>query len=343
MLLFTQDFKDNALMALFLVGIFFIFELIYFRFATYLRIKDRPSSRSSHKRSTIRGGGIIFPLAWFVYFLCSDFSFPLTAIGVALVSFISFMDDVKSVSNKLRLIFHALAFTLCFYELGLLSILSWWGVLSLYIVSIGCINAINFMDGINGITGLNALSILVPLLIGSDQGYFQEPLIYIILAILVFLIFNFRTRAVCFAGDVGSVSLGYILIFLVLGLMFKLWTPEIGLLNIQKPFSISFELKYLLLLAVFGVDSILTIIQRLLLGENIFQAHRRHLFQLLSNECGWHQLLVSSLYGFIQLVITLWVLYTTISISQVILVIFLMTLIYIISKFLIYRLIIQKV
>lgn len=329
-------------MALFLVSLFFIFELVYFRIAAYLRIKDRPSSRSSHKKSTLRGGGIIFPLAWFVYFLCSDFSFPLTTIGLALVSFISFMDDVKSVSSKLRLLFHTAAFTLCFYELGLLAIMPWWGLISLYIVSIGCINAINFMDGINGITGLNALSILVPLFLIGDQGYFQEPLIYLILAIIVFLMFNFRTQAICFAGDVGSVSMGYILIFIIIGLMFNLWTPDIGILGIEKPKIINFEIKYILLLAVFGVDSILTIIHRLILKENIFQAHRRHLFQMLSNECGWHQLVVSSLYGIIQLLITIWVLNTPITPTLTVIIISVLSAVYLITKLILHNLVVKK-
>lgn len=328
--------KEDLIIILSITFLFFLIELVYFKIADRYKIKDRPNSRSSHKRSTIRGGGIIFPIAWVFYWIGSGFQLSFVTVGLLLVAIVSFVDDIRNVSNLTRLLIHAIAFTLCFYELHLFELLPIWAIVCTYIVSIGCINAVNFMDGINGITSLNALSILVPLFLISIDNCFLEPLLYIIIALIVFSFFNVRTKARCFAGDVGSVTIGYIFIFIILGLMFNLWEPASGLIDLKKPESLIFHPKYILFLAVFGVDSILTIVHRLILGENIFRAHRRHLFQLLSNEMKWNHLLVSFVYASIQLFITFWVLSSRINTTCIILTIAILSFIYVFSKMYIY-------
>ncbi|MFZ4752165.1 MAG: MraY family glycosyltransferase [Chitinophagaceae bacterium] len=326
----------NAMEYVFFVGlvcILFLIEWGYFHLADRFRIKDKPNRRSSHKKSTIRGGGIIFSIAWILFFMFSQKTFIFMTIGLLIISIVSFADDIKSVDNKIRLVFHTVGFAMCFFEMELLTILPLWLQITLFIVCIGAINAINFMDGINGITGLNALSVILPLMIFDTSTGFREPMIYLLAALIVFLFFNFRKNARCFAGDVGSVSMGYILIFLILGLSFQVWLPRTGISEFGSSSLESFEPKYILMLAVFGVDSVWTILHRLFLGENIFQAHRRHLFQMLSNEMKWPHLVVSAIYGSLQFIINMWILKNRhIPVWQLLACLIILSVVYIVAK-----------
>ena len=187
----------------------FLAELFYFRIADKCNIIDKPNERSSHTRITLRGGGIIFYFGALGYFLSNDWSYPWFMLALTLITFISFVDDICSTSQGLRLVFHFTAMALMFYQWGLFS-LSWWWIIIALIVCTGIINAYNFMDGINGITGCYSLVILGSLAyINTEITQFVEPaLIYTVLcSVLVFCFFNFRKKAKCFAGDVGSVSI----------------------------------------------------------------------------------------------------------------------------------------
>ena len=73
------------------------------------------------------------------------------------------------------------------------------------------------------------------------------------------------------------------------------------------------ELKWILLLTVYGTDSVFTILERLRLGENIFKAHRRHLYQLFANEKGFSHISVSSAYALVQILINALVIFTDVS------------------------------
>ncbi len=311
-------------------------ELAYMRIADKLNIIDKPNERSSHKRPTIRGGGILFPLSWFIYFVISGFQFPYFTLGMLLLMVISFWDDVKPLSGRFRILFHVISFSLCFYELGVFSMLPVWAVVMAYIMAIGCLNAVNFMDGINGITGLYALSIFIPLLLLYKETLLSNPITILILAISVFGYFNFRRKAYCFAGDVGSVTMAYLIIFFVLGLMLQMWQIEESTLSLKTNIYRGFEPKYILLLALYGVDVILTLIHRLYLKENIFKAHRKHLFQYLANEMKWPHLSVSLLYACIQFMINLWILNNSVSLIQGISLVLIFTILYIIVKRYIY-------
>ncbi|MEZ5045890.1 MAG: UDP-GlcNAc--UDP-phosphate GlcNAc-1-phosphate transferase [Chitinophagaceae bacterium] len=328
--------REDILPILAICVVLFLLEIAYFSLARYFKIIDRPNKRSSHQEPTIRGGGIIFVFAWFLYFFIAESPFQYVSIGLLLVSLVSFIDDIHDVGSLTRLLFHMMAFSFCFYELNLFNLLPIWGIVCLYIVSIGCINAINFMDGINGITALNALSIILPLRLMQTHYMLDGPLFYIIIALVVFLFFNYRKKAKCFAGDIGSVSLGYIIIFIILGLLFGLYEPHEGLVGLTKD-KIAFHPKYILLLLFFGVDSILTIVHRIILGENIFKAHRWHLFQLLTNEVGWSHLAVSALYGILQFIATYYVLYNKVSAAATILIILFFSIIYILAKIIIMK------
>ena len=266
----------------------FLAELFYFRVADRCNIIDKPNERSSHTRITLRGGGIIFYFGALAYFLTSGFEYPWFMLALTLVSFISFVDDIRSTSQKLRLLFHFSAMALLFYQWGLFS-LSWWWIIVALIVCTGIINAYNFMDGINGITGGYSLVILVALAYINREivSFVEEGFIYTVLcSVLVFCFFNFRKKAKCFAGDVGSVSIAFILLFLI------------GKLIIQTE-----DFSWIVLLAVYGVDSVLTIIHRLLLHENIGLPHRKHLYQIMANELKVPHVMVASVYMVVQAII----------------------------------------
>lgn len=247
----------------------FVAELFYFRVADKFNIIDKPNERSSHSRITLRGGGIIFYFGALAYFLSNHWEYPWFMLALTLISFISFVDDIRSTSQGLRLVFHFTAMALMFYQWGLFS-LSWWWIIIALIICTGIINAYNFMDGINGITGGYSLVILGALAyINSEITTFVEPALIntVLCAVLVFCFFNFRKKAKCFAGDVGSVSIAFILLFLIGKLIIK-----------TENFS------WIILLSVYGVDSVLTIIHRLMLHENIGLPHRKHMYQLMANE-----------------------------------------------------------
>lgn len=270
---------------LIILVLLFLAELFYFRIADKYNIIDKPNERSSHTRITLRGGGIIFYLGALVYFLTSQFEYPWFMLALTLVTVISFVDDIRSISQGLRLVFHFTAMGLMFYQWELFT-LPWWTVVVALIACTGIINAYNFMDGINGITGGYSLVVLGALaFINHWVVSFVEPgLIYTMLcAVLVFNFFNFRKRAKCFAGDVGAVSIAFIILFLI------------GELIIDTE-----DFSWIVLLAVYGADSVLTIVHRLMLHENIGLPHRKHLYQIMANELKIPHVAVSLTYMVVQ-------------------------------------------
>lgn len=269
--------------------LFFGLELLYFHLAYRYNIIDKPNQRSSHTHITLRGGGIIFYLAVLAYFLTNAWAYPWFTIGLTLISFISFADDICSVSQKIRLLFHVAALALLFYQWGLFTF-PWWIILVVWIVCIGIINIYNFMDGINGMTGGYSLVTWLALIyINKEIAAFIDPrfLNVVLVALIVFNWFNFRKKAKCFAGDVGSISIAFIVVF-ALGKL--IWTTQ--------------DLSYMVLLAVYGVDGVSTIAHRLLLHENILEPHRKHLYQLMANELKIPHCSISGLYMLLQAVVT---------------------------------------
>lgn len=278
-----------ALSLLIIAVILLVIELIYFRIADHFNIIDKPNLRSSHKHITLRGGGIIFLAATWIYCLFFGLNYPWFMVGLTAICAVSFIDDIHSIPNRIRLLVHFAAMLLMFQQLGILTTENWWQIIPALILCTGIINAYNFMDGINGITGAYSISILVPLIIVNQQLNFIDNLFLwvALIGVMIFCIFNFRKRARCFAGDVGSVGIAFILVF------------ALGALIIS-----SGQLWYLIFLAVYGVDAILTICHRLMLHENIFEAHRKHVYQLMANELKIPHTIVSTIYMMLQLAIS---------------------------------------
>lgn len=265
-------------------------ELAYFRIAARFNIVDTPNERSSHKKPTLRGGGIIFYAAILLYYLFFGISAPWFLLGATLIAAVSFIDDIRPVPNRIRIAIHFISILLMFWQVGVVGSFPWWWLVFAVIVAAGVINAFNFMDGINGMTAGYSLAVLIPLLwIDVSTVEFTPPeFIYtMLLSVVVFGFFNFRKNARCFAGDVGAVSMAFVVISLLTTLIVR-----------------TGDVTYIILLAVYGVDTTATIIRRLWLRENIFTAHRKHLYQLLSNGKGIPQPRVSSLYALTQAAVT---------------------------------------
>ncbi|QQD15373.1 MraY family glycosyltransferase [Sphingobacterium sp. UDSM-2020] len=278
---------------IFTVILLFVLELFYFKIADKFNIIDKPNERSSHSTITLRGGGIIFYIATLIFFIQSGFSYPWFMLGLTLMATISFLDDILEISTRLRLGIHFTSVLLMAFQMGIFSP-PWYYIIITFIIVVGVINAYNFMDGINGITALYSLVVCALLYYVNQTVNFieQDFLIYALLGILVFGFFNFRNKAKCFAGDVGSVGIAYILLFALGSLIFK-----------------TGDFIYILFLAVYGVDAIWSIVRRLYLGENIMEGHRTHLYQYLANEAGYNRLLISSMYGSLQLLLGILVIY----------------------------------
>jgi UDP-GlcNAc:undecaprenyl-phosphate GlcNAc-1-phosphate transferase len=300
----------------------FSLELIYFKVADRYNIIDHPNHRSSHVKVTIRGGGVIFTAAFLLGCFYWGWEYGYFLAGLLLISLISFIDDIKPTSKKVRIFFHLIAVALLFYQLHVYSLPFYW-ILPAFVFIIGTINAVNFMDGINGITGGYALITMLTLCyINKYIVLFtnEKCLIGVIVALLVFNFFNFRTKAKCFAGDVGSVSIAFIISFFILQLILR-----------------SNNLNYLLLLLVYDLDTITTIFFRLLRRENIFEAHRSHFYQFLANEKKMPHLSVTLLYMVIQALINIII----VNIFTLSVVTTILTMIFTIFGFILIRLIIQ--
>ena len=223
--------------------------------------------------------------------------------GVTLAAGISFVDDINSLPDSLRLVVQFTAMFLVFQEIGLLHWNMWWIVPIALIAAVGGTNIFNFMDGINGITAGYSLAMLIPLLavnrsldkFGMTEAFVEESYLTVaIIGVLVFSLFNFRPRgkAKCFAGDVGSIGMALILVFCVGRLMMA-----------------TGDITWIVLFLVYGVDGVLTICHRIMLHENLGQAHRKHAYQLMANELKMSHVVVSLIYMGLQLAISLGFIY----------------------------------
>ena len=296
-------FLTYAVIAVMLAAV----ELTYFKVADKFNIIDKPNERSSHSKIVLRGGGIIFLVCVWVWSLFFGFQYPWLLAAVTLVAGISFIDDIHSLPDSLRLVAQFVGMAMLIYPCIADAPYPWGLKVAAFIIGmivcVGATNIYNFMDGINGITGGYSLAVLIPLMLVDtvskpkfQVSSFVEPSFMIVatLAVLVFCFFNFRpkNKAKCFAGDVGSIGIAFILLF------------AIGQLVVQTG-----DVTWFVLLAVYGVDGCLTIIHRIMLHENLGKAHRKHAYQLMANELGMSHVTVSFIYMGLQLAVSLGFIY----------------------------------
>lgn len=286
-------------------------ELVYFRIADKCNIIDKPNQRSSHSAIVLRGGGIIFligVLVWAIAVLSGAFGethqvYPWFLLAVILAAGISFVDDIHSLPDSVRLVVQFMAMGLMILQLFLSArgeglfgdsnlLINIVVVIAALVVCVGATNIYNFMDGINGITAGYSFAVLLPLiLVNARIGFIDQSFLLVtLLAVLVFSIFNFRPKgkAKCFAGDVGSVGMAFILLF------------AIGMLIMKTG-----DITWLLLLLVYGIDGCLTICHRIMLHERLGEAHRKHAYQIMANELKMEHHTVALTYTVIQIVISL--------------------------------------
>ena len=284
---------------LIIAAILIVAELVYFRIADKCNIIDKPNERSSHSKVVLRGGGIIFLIGAWVWSLFFGFQYPWFLAAVTLVAGISFVDDIHSLPDSLRLVVQFVGMAMLLYPCIADAPYPWGLKVAAFIIGmivcVGGTNIYNFMDGINGITGGYSLAVLIPLMLVNKIGFIDQSfLVVAMLSVLVFCFFNFRpkNKAKCFAGDVGSIGIAFILLF------------AIGRLVVQTG-----DVTWFVLLAVYGVDGCLTIIHRIMLHENLGKAHRKHAYQLMANELGLSHVVVSLIYMGLQLTVSLGFIY----------------------------------
>lgn len=276
--------------------LFFLFISLYFNIAQRYGITDRPNDRSSHQSETIRGAGTIYIFAALIGLVWIPSAW-LPLLGLILIGIVSFWDDHVGLSQKVRLLTQMLSATILFYGVQVFTHYPLWALPILYFVIVGILNAYNFMDGINGLNGAYSLVVLIALqyVNRNIHPFIQPELIWVpIVATMVFLYYNFRTKARCFAGDVGSIGIAFWILWLLLSLIMQ-----------------THNYCYILFLGVYGVDSVFTFVHRLWLRQNVMEPHRLHFYQLLVNEKKIPHLWVSALYALLQVLICMFVIHTS--------------------------------
>ena len=282
-----------------IIVILFMAMILYIKLANKLNIIDKPNERSSHNYLTVRGGGVVWWISGILYSMLNIQESIYFLAGLTLISTISFWDDISSLSSKIRIVVHFLMVSILFYGFGVFQALPWWQILIAYILAVGTLNGFNFMDGINGNTGLYSLVVLIVLQYINIRMINFTPLHFInfaILASFVFLLFNYRTEAKCFAGDVGSMAIGFWILTLLTQLMLA-----------------THSLIWIFFLTIYGVDSGCTILHRLYLEQNIFKPHRMFFFHVMVNERGLSNLKISACYALVQFVICFVIIYSYIN------------------------------
>lgn len=272
-----------------------IASVAYLKIASKYNIIDKPNERSSHTSITVRGGGIVFVLALVLFSTFHNFQYPYFTIGAIALAVISFLDDILTLPSTIRYPFQLGAVVLLLMELQLPFFPVYTYVFFL-ILGTGMINMFNFMDGINGITGMYSLASLAGIWVLNEkvQLFHQDLLYFTAIAIVVFGFYNFRKKALFFAGDIGSVTLGLLIYFLVLGLAISLEAPLV-----------------FLAVLVYGADATCTILYRkFFTNESIFAPHRHHIYQKLVHTKKIPHLKVSLGYMLLQMTVNIVMYYT---------------------------------
>lgn len=270
------------------VGLY-VLSVIYNNIANKLNIIDKPNNRSSHTVPTIRGGGIVFFIAILIFFVASNFKYPYFVIGLSIIAIVSFLDDILTLSSKVRLPFQFITIALCLFQIGF-TMNNFLVVIPLLIIGVGFINIYNFMDGINGITGFYSIVVLLGLYaINLEENIIDNRiLIYSLMALLIFGFYNFRKKARMFAGDIGSISIAVLIFFIGGAFIRELNSPLL-----------------LLLIAVYGVDTVLTIMYKRKIGESLTEPHRHHIYQKLVDILKLPHLNIAFFYATIQLLLNI--------------------------------------
>ena len=291
----------EALLIIATIAVILLSLKLYFPFAEKRGMLAGVNHRSSHTKPVVTGAGFIFYMSYISYIITFSYStweapWALFA-GISMLAVVSFIDDLKDLWFFIRLVVQMLAVALMLYQIytefsmeplamnaSILIILAAVGM----VFSVGFVNLYNFMDGLNGMmAGITISALSVFALIDFFVVDFVDDalLIYTAIPTLIFAFYNARRQAVCFAGDVGAIVLGFVMVYMLLSLLMQ-----------------TGNIVYMFIFASIYLEAGMTVIQRLLAGQNIFKPHRIHLFQLLCNEHKHHHVKISAYYALNQMV-----------------------------------------
>ena len=262
--------------------------IVFFRKTSLI---DMPTERGNHKLPTPKGAGIIvIPFIIFssilVFFLSDILSIKWLVFFIScfILMIISFVDDLYNLPSVLRLIVHFFCVSLSLFYLkdeilvysqniDFFKILGLGANIDFFILTflliffwMWIINLFNFMDGMDGITSVQVIFLTLTTNTLSLLGYLNENFQFLsIIMLTVFLAFyNFnRPPAKIFLGDVGSIPTGYLC----------------GLVIINGMISFNVFLPLCIIVMYYLIDTTLTLLLRIIKGENIFIAHSDHFYQ----------------------------------------------------------------
>lgn len=261
------------------IGLFFLSAILTYAikvYATKKALLDIPNERSSHLTPTPKGGGLAIVIVFFIglfYFKESFESKLFYALLCAIpIATISLLDDLLTLSTKIRLLIQSTSVGMALYFLGgvysidfmIFEIHGWWVNILAFLTMVWLTNLYNFLDGIDGYAGSEAVIVGLGIFV-----FFHNPLGLVIAAVsLGFLLFNWH-KASIFMGDVGSATLGFIFA------VFVFYDTNHGNIYI-----------WLVLLSLFWFDATLTLMRRYKNGESVTTAHKKHAYQRLT-QYGW--------------------------------------------------------
>jgi len=278
------------------VGTLCVSRLVAWR-GSAMGLADVPSSRSSHSEETPRGGGLGIAVAGIAAAIA--FGWPAAGwVPMGGIAALGLVDDRWHVESRLRLLVQCMLASLStlwlLRQTNLPVLIVGAVAITLVLLLVGTTNIYNFMDGANGMAGLMGVVVfgmlaVLSLTFAKDIEIGRVALI-IAAACCGFLPLNLRRKARVFMGDVCSTFLGFTAALLAL----RLWMeqPVWGLCALGS-------------MTVFYVDAGLTILARLRRHERLFEAHRTHAYQRLTNELGWPHPVVAIMYAGIQLAISI--------------------------------------
>jgi UDP-N-acetylmuramyl pentapeptide phosphotransferase/UDP-N-acetylglucosamine-1-phosphate transferase len=272
--------------------ILILVSILYLKLANKYGIVDTPNKRSSHTNITFSGGGIIFTFAILLFCIFNNLQYFYFCTGVIVLSFISLLDDIYKISLKIRILFQVIAIILLFLQVEI----DFYILLPLFLIAFFLVNAFNFMDGINGITAIYSLSSLIGIFFinNIEKAVHQDLIVYPFFAIIIFAFFNLRKRAIFFAGDIGSTTMGFLILFLIIKLIL-----------------VSNTLLFLLFTLVYNIDVGLTLFHRLFLTkESVFVPHRNHIYEKLVDLKKMSHLKVAFYYSLLQVFINVIIYYS---------------------------------
>lgn len=255
----------------------------------YIMMARRLGITNGISNKVVTGGGIIIPLACIaadIYSAHHFFLYPYFLTGIVIIATISFIDDIYDVSPWLRLGVHFACAVLLLLQMGVEAPwieMPWWLCAIVVVGIVALVNTFNFIDGIKGITGCYSLAVLLPCYL-TFIPVNEMVFLCITAAIIAFCCFNFSTPERCYCGDTGSISIGYFAAFLIL--CYASLSPVSG--NVPQPPMLidGLDLTAIIFVIVYLIDSSFTLTKRILRRENIFTAHRCHIYQRLAFEAG---------------------------------------------------------